>query len=121
MKGDRTGAIEATRRAAAFEPFNPQIVATLALYLAEQGSLEEAEKTAKDLVGRWPYYAEGWNRFGVVLDRRGKLTEAVTAVHRAIELEPRNAEFTLWRVAPTRWANSSWLSSMPPVGSPSCA
>ena len=73
LKGDRAGAIAATRRAAAFDPANPQIQGTLAVYLAETGEFDEAEQVARDLTTRWPYYADGWNRYGSVLTRRGQI------------------------------------------------
>jgi len=94
LKGDRTGALAATRRASAFEPTNPQIRGTLAIYLAELGQLDEAIQVATDLTDRWPHYADGWNRLANVLSRQGRLPDAIATVQRAIALEPRSVELT---------------------------
>jgi tetratricopeptide (TPR) repeat protein len=93
LKGDHAGALAATYHAAELDPANPQIVGTLALYRAEEGNCDEAERIAEYLTTRWPNYADGWNRLGIVLTRAGKLSDAVGAVEKAIAIEPRKAEF----------------------------
>jgi tetratricopeptide (TPR) repeat protein len=90
LKGDDAGALAATRRATALEPDNPQTIGTLAFYLADQGECDEAERQARHLTQNWPHYADGWNRLGSILIRRGKTEEAIDAVARAIEIDPRN-------------------------------
>ena len=94
LKGDRAGALAATRRALAFEPTNPQIHGTLAIYLAELGQFDEAIQVATGLTTRWPHYADGWNRLANVLSRQGKLADAIAALRHAVALEPRGVEFT---------------------------
>lgn len=93
LKGDRAGTLQAARDAAAFEHKNPQTQGTLAIYLAEQGKLDDAESVARALLSQWPHYADGWNRLGSILARRSKMDEAVAAVRRATESEPRNTDF----------------------------
>jgi Flp pilus assembly protein TadD len=93
LKGDLGGAIAATKRACAFDPSNPQIVGTLAIFLAEAGKLDEAEEAARRLVAGWPHYADGWNRLGVILERLGRPAEAVLAIAEAVRLAPRDLSY----------------------------
>jgi Flp pilus assembly protein TadD len=94
LKGDHAGAMAATRRAAALAPANPQIIGTLAFYNADEGNYDEAERLTRLMTTTWPRYADGWSRHGSVLMRRGKSAEAVQAVTRAVEIAPRNAEYS---------------------------
>jgi tetratricopeptide (TPR) repeat protein len=90
LKGDRAGAIAASRRAAQMDPTNPQIVGTLSVLVAEQGDLEEAEVLARRITHDWPNYADGWARLGIMLARRGKINEAIVSVTTAVQMDPRN-------------------------------
>jgi tetratricopeptide (TPR) repeat protein len=93
LKGDHTGAMAATRRAAALDPAQPQIMGTLAFYSADEGNYDEAERLTALMTTTWPRYADGWNRYGSILVRRGKSAEAVRAVTRAVEIDPGSAEY----------------------------
>jgi len=90
LKGDLPRALAAIRRASELDPDNPQIIGSLAFYLADQGGLEEAERLLHDATSRWPHYAEGWNRLGSVLLRRRKPDDAVGALGNALEIDPWN-------------------------------
>jgi Flp pilus assembly protein TadD len=93
LKGDHEGALRATFAAAVFDPQDPQILGTLAIYLAERSAFDEAVQVAEGVTRVWPHYADGWSRLGNVLSRRGSLAEAIVAARRAVELAPRNVEY----------------------------
>jgi tetratricopeptide (TPR) repeat protein len=92
LKGDHAGALAAAARAAAFDTTNPNYVGTLLLYTAGQGKLTEAENIGRHMLVTWPYYADGWVRFGIILMRLGKVDEAIAAVERATQIEPLNPD-----------------------------
>jgi tetratricopeptide (TPR) repeat protein len=93
LKGDHAGALAAAARAAAFDTTNPHYVGTLLVYTAGRGKLAEAEEIGRRMIAAWPYYAEGWVRFGIILARLGKIDEATAAMERATEIEPLNPDF----------------------------
>jgi Flp pilus assembly protein TadD len=91
LKGDMEGATAAIRRAAAFDPDNPQLQCSLAFFIADHlGDLDEAERILRRVVERWPYYADGWNRLGSILVRRGQRADAIVALQTAVAVAPRD-------------------------------
>lgn len=60
------------------------------LKLAGEQRLDVAEKVARAIVDMAPRYAEGWNRLALVAYLRNDYSEALSALHRALALEPNH-------------------------------
>jgi tetratricopeptide (TPR) repeat protein len=52
------------------------------------GRTEEGEAALDELLARWPDEPRGWYLKGQLLDRRGKIAQAIEQHERAIELDP---------------------------------
>jgi tetratricopeptide (TPR) repeat protein len=64
-----------------------------ALKLYNTGKLESAERLCAQIVTGRPRMASAHNLMGVILNARGKQKEAVKALQRAINLEPKNGQY----------------------------
>lgn len=76
--GGRLGLGDATRRR----------LVTLASALYLEGRLEDALRIFRGLVELFPHRAELWSALGTVLTRRGRHSDAVTVLDRALRLTP---------------------------------
>jgi tetratricopeptide (TPR) repeat protein len=77
--------------------------------LVNQGRLHEAESHARTLLNRHPDEGMVWKILGVALVRQGK--EALTALHRAAELMPDDAEAHR-NLATARRDRSEWAEAL---------
>ncbi len=59
--------------------------------LSDQGRLAEAVEVLQELLNFLPAHSEGWTALGVAHARSNTVPEAVKALERAIEIDPRNA------------------------------
>jgi len=77
------------------EPVEDQIKRLRAAY--QTGCLKEAEILAASLTQEFPLQPLGWKILGAVLKQTGRVTEALTAKKKSVELTPSdaNAHFTL--------------------------
>jgi tetratricopeptide (TPR) repeat protein len=55
-----------------------------AVDLVRAGKLEEAERAARDLLERFPYVHDGWDRLGMVYEARGENREAADCYRKVI-------------------------------------
>jgi len=53
--------------------------------LVNVGKLDEAEAAARDLLARFPYVHDGWDRLGMVHEARGNLREAATCYRKVAD------------------------------------
>jgi tetratricopeptide (TPR) repeat protein len=52
--------------------------------LVRAGKLDEAERAARDLLERFPYVHDGWDRLGMVYEARGENREAADCYRKVI-------------------------------------
>jgi tetratricopeptide (TPR) repeat protein len=57
----------------------------------QDGKYDDAEKLAVSLTHQFPYHQFGWKLLGVVLKQRGKISEALIASQKAVELDAKDA------------------------------
>jgi len=55
-----------------------------AVDLVRAGKLDEAERAARDLLERFPYVHDGWDRLGMVYEARGENREAADCYRKVI-------------------------------------
>lgn len=67
----------------------------LARKLYEKGSFAEAEKLLEKLAAEAPYFADVFNKLGVIYHQRGAFGRAAKAFEKALELNPRYTEAAL--------------------------
>ena len=57
-----------------------------AVDLVRAGKLDEAERAARDLLERFPYVHDGWDRLGMVYEARGDNQKAADCYRKVIGL-----------------------------------
>ena len=89
---ERLGNLEAARaafrQALAIAPQHREARYSLAFVQVLQWELAEAEAIARQLVAEDPAYADGWALLGGVLQAKGEMPAAVSALRRSVEREP---------------------------------
>ena len=55
-----------------------------AVDLVRAGKLDESERAARDLLERFPYVHDGWDRLGMVYEARGENREAADCYRKVI-------------------------------------
>jgi tetratricopeptide (TPR) repeat protein len=82
-------AADLARRIAIAAPDDNDVeLATLsnaAVDLVHEGKLDEAEKHARDLLERFPYVHDGWDRLGMVHEARGEYQMAIDCYRKVID------------------------------------
>ncbi len=56
-----------------------------AVDLVHEGRLDQAEKYARDLIERFPYVHDGWDRLGMVYEARGEHQMAIDCYRKVID------------------------------------
>lgn len=64
----------------------------IALTFYQQGKFAEAEKSSRDLTGRYPQDGFGWKLLGAAIKQQGRAQEALTAMQMAAKLSPMDWE-----------------------------
>jgi tetratricopeptide (TPR) repeat protein len=80
------------RRSLAINRGDPQVYIGLARSLIEQHRGAQALEICEDLIDRFPQLADGFACKGIVLKHLGRTNEAVSALERAVAIEPSFAE-----------------------------
>jgi tetratricopeptide (TPR) repeat protein len=75
--------------------FSPGISLRLARALVGMTHYDEAARVAAELVEKYPEHVEAWKLAGLVLDRKGRTTDAIEAMHRANRINPFDPEIHL--------------------------
>ena len=60
--------------------------------LIRAGKLDEAEAAARDLLVKFPDVHDGWDRLGMVHEKRGQNTQAADCYRRVIEIIRQNPD-----------------------------
>jgi len=94
--GDAKQAMEWYREAMRRRPDEPVFANNLAVVLAENGHLEEAERILRQAVSLHSWYAEAYFNLGQVLFQRGSLREAYWYLRRAVCLHPLSGTYRFW-------------------------
>ena len=68
------------------------VLSNAAVDLVRAGKLDEAEATAHDLLGRFPDVHDGWDRLGMVHEKRGENSQAADCYRKAIEVIRRHPD-----------------------------
>ena len=71
-------------------PPQSQLSSLLEHYRA--GRLDDAEKLAISITNKFPKHQFGWKVLGAVLKQTGRVSESLIAKHKALELEPLDAQ-----------------------------
>ena len=58
----------------------------------QSGRYDDAEKSAISITQQFPYHQFGWKVLGVVLKKTGRISEALVASQKAVELDAQDAE-----------------------------
>jgi tetratricopeptide (TPR) repeat protein len=58
----------------------------------QNGRYEDAEKSAISITTQYPHHQYGWKVLGLVLKRIGRISEALVANQKAVEIAPKDAE-----------------------------
>ncbi|WP_374470634.1 sulfotransferase [Phenylobacterium sp.] len=82
-------------------PGHPQALLLLAAALRRQGAPAAARDVAQPLAARHPQWAEAHAELGLALAALGDTRAAVTALERAIDIEPRHGQ--AWRALGDAW------------------
>lgn len=91
----RAEAIEAFRSAVQIAPEHNEWRYQLALQLKEGGRLDEALEITTELVTKSPQESKNWRQHGFVLASQGRAKQALPAMEKSLQLEPRQP--ALWR------------------------
>ncbi len=62
--------------------------------LVHAGKLDEAEAAARDLLVRYPQVPDGWDRLGMVHEKRGENREAADCSRRVIAFLDENPDYS---------------------------
>ena len=62
--------------------------------LVHAGQLDEAEVAARDLLVRYPQVPDGWDRLGMVHEKRGENREAADCYRRVIAFLDQNPDYS---------------------------
>ncbi len=62
--------------------------------LVHAGKLDEAEAAARDLLVRYPQVPDGWDRLGMVHEKRGENREAADSYRRVIAFLDENPDYS---------------------------
>lgn len=62
--------------------------------LVHAGKLDEAEAAARDLLVRYPQVPDGWDRLGMVYEKRGETREAADCYRRVIAFLDENPDYS---------------------------
>lgn len=62
--------------------------------LVHAGKLDEAETAARDLLVRYPQVPDGWDRLGMVHEKRGENREAADCYRRVIAFLDENPDYS---------------------------
>lgn len=80
------------RKAAEFDPANPEYPYTLALFYGEAGQPQKTRKHLEKVVALDPDFGRAWYNLGLALAAENQLAESATALARAETLLPDSAE-----------------------------
>ena len=58
----------------------------------QSGRYDDAEKSAISITQQFPYHQFSWKVLGVVLKKTGRISEALVASQKAVELDAQDAE-----------------------------
>jgi tetratricopeptide (TPR) repeat protein len=71
---------------------NLDAVSNAVLALIQAGKLDEAEAAARDLLVRYPEIPDGWDRLGMVHEKRGENREAADCYSKVIDFIRHHAD-----------------------------
>lgn len=97
---DLKTAAESLRRAERLQAGRADVRSELGLVLLRRGNRDEAEAKQRDAVERDPKFALAWFRLGDAISRAGpeRRTQAIRAMERSLELDPRGRDAMTSRV-----------------------
>ena len=75
----------------------PDHLRTDLLNLYKASRLEDAEASARSCIVQYPLDYFGWKMLGALLSKKGKIAEALLPLKKAIELNPKDAEYFFQR------------------------
>ena len=81
---------EAKKRKKAKSPSQEELIRLLEHY--QTGQYDDAEKLAVYITQEFPYYQFGWKVLGATLGQTSRISEAVNANQKSVELAPQDAE-----------------------------
>jgi superkiller protein 3 len=84
-------ALAAVDHAIGLDQKNPHMVARRAYILSEMGDAASAERALQDVIAMAPTIGGLYSTLGIVLLRQDRISEARTAFHQALQLEPSNS------------------------------
>lgn len=64
------------------------------VHLVKAGKLDEAETAAHDLLVRFPEVHDGWDRLGMVHEKRGENSQAADCYRRVLDFLRENPDYT---------------------------
>ena len=81
---------EAKKRKKAKSPSQEELIRLLEHY--QTGQYDDAEKLAVYITQEFPYHQFGWKVLGAILGQTSRISEAVNANQKSVELAPQDAE-----------------------------
>ena len=81
---------EAKKRKKAKSPSQEELIRLLEHY--QTGQYDDAEKLAVYITQEFPYHHFGWKVLGAILGKTSRISEAVNANQKSVELAPQDAE-----------------------------
>lgn len=88
---------QAFRKALDIEPELPDVLSNLGLSLCRTQRLEEAEQVLRQAVALDVRYGVAWHNLALVHRQRGDRRQLLGALEKAVDLQPANPEFRLFR------------------------
>ena len=95
LAGEKLAARAAMQKAAHLAPHDPNLQATIASMVMEDGNVDEAEKLLRSMLTVWPKVAEIWHRLAVLLSRMSRFDEALDCARQASSLSPFRAQLVV--------------------------